>query len=214
MARILVTTRRTRNKDWGEDYDSLSRDWIAYLEKYANKDTEYVLVPNSIKLASTIVKSQSYEGLILTSGDDIGSDPARDSVEGMLLEDALNRNIAVFGVCRGFQFINVRYGGSIIRVSDDAKYLKHVGSVHKIIFSGEDVPDTMVNSYHNWGVTMETLGADLEVLAMAEDGVIEAVCNRERRLYGVQWHPERTGGETGLDGALMQHITQGKELFL
>lgn len=46
-----------------------------------------------------------------------------------------------------------------------------------------------VNSYHHQAV--KELGADLEVMAESEDGLIEAVCHKKQRfIWAVQWHPE------------------------
>lgn len=46
-----------------------------------------------------------------------------------------------------------------------------------------------VNSYHHQAV--KTLGADLEVMAVSEDGLVEAVRHREKPfVWGFQWHPE------------------------
>ena len=46
-----------------------------------------------------------------------------------------------------------------------------------------------VNSYHHQGI--KTLGKDLEVMAYAQDGLIEAICSKSKRfIWGIQWHPE------------------------
>ena len=37
---------------------------------------------------------------------------------------------------------------------------------------------------------IDTVSDELTVIASASDGVIEAVENKEKRLLGVQWHPE------------------------
>jgi len=69
---------------------------------------------------------EEFDGLCLTGGGDIDParygevnsasldiDDARDTIELALLDRALARDIPVLGVCRGFQLINVRFGGSL-----------------------------------------------------------------------------------------------------
>jgi gamma-glutamyl-gamma-aminobutyrate hydrolase PuuD len=38
----------------------------------------------------------------------------------------------------------------------------------------------------------DAVGSELEVLAVAPDGSVEAVADRARALVAVMWHPERS----------------------
>ena len=105
----------------------------------------------------------------------------------------------VFGVCQGLQALNIYFGGTIHRVNaagthclpgEDARQ-QHSISIRKGSFV-HDVFGTdhaVVNSHHNWGI--DRLAEGLTIAAMSEDGVIEAVENRERRIFATQWHPEQ-----------------------
>ena len=62
----------------------------------------------------------------------------------------------------------------------------HVAVRHQIL--GE-MGEQEVNSFHNQACFR--VKYPLEVLAQAQDGVIEAVCYRKKRILGVMWHPER-----------------------
>jgi len=47
-----------------------------------------------------------------------------------------------------------------------------------------------VNSFHHQAI--KTLGEGLEIMALAEDGIIEAVYSSGRQyIRAYQWHPER-----------------------
>jgi putative glutamine amidotransferase len=48
-----------------------------------------------------------------------------------------------------------------------------------------------VNSYHNYGIHLDSLGKDLEVLATSDDGSIEAIAHKKHSIIGIMWHPER-----------------------
>ena len=68
----------------------------------------------------------------------------------------------------------------------------HVGTRHKIkaVNSDFSFPPT-VNSYHNYGITPDGLGAELEPLAVDHNGLIEAFRHRRKPLLCMMWHPER-----------------------
>ena len=156
-------------------------------------------------------------GLILIGGVDVdpslyGEEPgphtqkpdtARDTFELVLLEEAMERDLPILAICRGFQLLNVRLGGSLLQhidgwahatKQDEAK----TSSDHQVKFSGIlrqilGVTEVVVNSRHHQGLTEDRLAPGLETLAVSSDGLIEAACERNHRwLIGVQWHPERS----------------------
>ena len=167
----------------------------------------------------------AFDGLCLTGGGDIDPerygadnvastdiDERRDSIELALLERALANDIPVLGVCRGFQLINVRFGGSLEQhhlghspkyppvgapVSDDpagADAVRHVVTAEpgsKLAAACGDEP-FIVNSSHHQVVTSDRLASEL--LATAHVGeLIEALESPAHRwVVAVQWHPERT----------------------
>ncbi len=156
------------------------------------------------------------DGLILSGGHDInpalyGEEPrpkleeiwpARDHFDITLLETALKQGKPVLGICRGFQLINVYYGGKLLQDLSyaDHELLKHNQghtpdlATHKVTLKpgtelaelfGEEL---MVNSFHHQVVT--EAGRGLTVSATSSDGVIEAVENKELKILATQWHPE------------------------
>ena len=105
----------------------------------------------------------------------------------------------IFGICAGLQYLNVYFGGSLKKVNVDYSHgLPKVDEkrMHYInIKEGSFVYDVFgseraeVNSHHGWGI--DRLGEGFEVVATADDGVIEAIENKEKRIYATQWHPEQ-----------------------
>nr|WP_325185718.1 gamma-glutamyl-gamma-aminobutyrate hydrolase family protein [uncultured Oscillibacter sp.] len=123
-------------------------------------------------------------GILLTGGNDLaaygGNAPERDATERVLLDYAVQRDLPVLGFCRGMQMIADYFGNTLQPVKN------HVACRHKIT---GDLPHKSVNSYHNWGVS--TIEDPLYALERTEDGIIEAICHRERSVMGIMWHPER-----------------------
>lgn len=126
------------------------------------------------------------DGVILTGGNDLskygGNAPERDETEKRIIDHAVRNQIPVYGFCRGMQMIADYFGAGLARVEH------HVAVRHRLEGS---VPwnGRTVNSFHNMAV--RAAADDLVVEARSEDGVIEAVLVRDRKIYGTMWHPER-----------------------
>ena len=136
-------------------------------------------------------------------------DEARDATALPLIKAAIERGIPLFAICRGFQELNVAYGGSIAtEIQEHEGREDHRAPVSDVqaerfairqpinIVPGSRLggivgADTIrVNSLHRQAI--DRLGAGLEVEGRAEDGTIEAIVVKDAPGYtmGVQWHPE------------------------
>ena len=127
----------------------------------------------------------------------------RDETDMILLEIAEERALPVFGICFGLQSLNVSRGGTLIQdiEAQVSNPLKHNHASDQITHEIEIEPDSLlarladakiaaVNSSHHQAIA--EVGRDLQVMARASDGVIEAVIDPrpDRFVLGVQWHPE------------------------
>jgi putative glutamine amidotransferase len=125
---------------------------------------------------------------------------ARDRLELDLIALARSRDLPILGICRGFQVLNVAFGGSLVQhvdghqVDETLTVIPHTirpaeGSLlAQVTSSGEQ----LVNSRHHQAVTRERLAPGL-VPTVEIDGLVEAFEAPEHRwVVGVQWHPERT----------------------
>jgi len=136
-------------------------------------------------------------------------DPHRDSTTLPMIPAAIAAGLPVLGICRGFQEMNVAFGGSLWqklqevpghldhREDKDAPLDEQYGPAHEVdlVEGGQlrqlaGAPRIRVNSLHSQGV--QRLGAGLAVEAVADDGVIEAfrVAGAPAFAIAVQWHPE------------------------
>ena len=136
-------------------------------------------------------------------------DPARDATTLPLIRRAVRAGVPVLGICRGFQEVNVAFGGSLHqRVHEVPGHMDHrddesqpldvqYGPAHEVTLEPGSLLRSLagtdrvrVNSLHSQGV--DRLGPDLAVEARAPDGLIEAfrVKNASRFAIAVQWHPE------------------------
>ena len=136
-------------------------------------------------------------------------DPARDATTLPLIRHAVDAGLPVFGICRGFQEMNVAFGGTLHQKlhevpglldhrDDETQPLEvQYGPAHEVtlepgglLHSLADDDRIRVNSLHSQGI--ERLGPPLAVEARAPDGVIEAFRVRAAASFAlaVQWHPE------------------------
>jgi len=158
-------------------------------------------------------------------------DPERDATTLPMISGAIEAGVPVFGICRGFQEINVALGGTLTqKLQDLPGNLDHRedanlpleeqygpsheieliegGMLHKIAGSRK----MKVNSLHSQGV--DRLAPSLVTEAKAEDGVIEAfrIDGAKTFALAVQWHPEWKVMENPFSRALFAAFGQaGRE---
>ena len=182
---VGVTQRVDINEQTGEVRDALDRELFLWLS-----DAGFlpVQIPNGlINRAGALeqwIEAIKPNAILLSGGNDIGQCSSRDSTEFFLLNWSKKNNIPTLGICRGLQVMASFAGSSLQRIDG------HIRMRHKLIFKSKDCDFTLnVNSYHNWAPSECPLG--FLVLAMSEDGSIEAIKHQELHWEGWMWHPER-----------------------
>ncbi len=175
------------------------------------------------------------DALLLSGGGDIdppaygaenaGSEeiePARDALELPLARAALERDLPVLGICRGFQVLNVALGGALLQdLPGHRGALRpdghHANAPHRV----ELLPSAprlaalfgtgpaAINSYHHQAVTPAMLAAGL-IAGASSDGIVEAFEVPGRHwAVAVQWHPERYA----VDAATFSDVQRQRRLF-
>jgi putative glutamine amidotransferase len=154
------------------------------------------------------------------------SDPAREAVDELLLQDASNLYKPLLGICYGFQALNVWRGGTLIQhLKSNVNHTagRAVPEAHVIEIDaksrlrrilGLGSRNTVsVNSSHHQAVGV--LGDGLIRVAWSpEDGVIEAAeAHGDQFLFGVQWHPERIFQENRSAQSLFQAFVDAAQAW-
>ncbi len=163
------------------------------------------------------------DGIMLTGGNDINPrlynqpdflvyvdpkdiDEKQDEFEWKIMQHTEENQKPLLGICRGLQFVNVYFGGTLVpdipafgkfnhgkfKEGNDREHLVDIdtnSALYKII--GEEKGE--INSAHHQSVDMPGYG--LVVNALSPDGIIEGMERRDAEgrsyLMLIQWHPER-----------------------
>lgn len=185
-----------------------------YLDALITSDSMPLLLPIQApeRAAQAIEK---VDALILAGGQDISpelyhQEPhqalgqtylPRDQWEIALMQAAIEAQKPVLGICRGLQLINVGLGGTLDQdLALVPTTIKHMQAptaewlgTHNVTITESFLSPILgeryrVNSLHHQVV--HTLAPGLDIVATANDQVIEAFADAERNIYAVQWHPE------------------------
>jgi putative glutamine amidotransferase len=185
-------------------------------------DVAALIVPALPDLMTAAEIAPRLDGILLTGspsniepriyGQDLGEGPfdnSRDTMALGMIDQMIGAQKPVFGICRGFQEINVALGGTLRRdtsanddllphhAPDDVAFDAMFDHVHPVDLADQGLlakaygkRTLNVNSVHFQGVDKLAPGLTLE--ATAPDGLIEAFSARPNGapLLAVQWHPE------------------------
>jgi anthranilate synthase/aminodeoxychorismate synthase-like glutamine amidotransferase len=107
-----------------------------------------------------------------------------------MIAAAERAGIPLLGVCLGHQAIAALHGG-IVERAPEPRHGKSSRVEHdrSPIFDGVSNPFE-AGRYHSLVVREDRLPAELAVTARSEDGLVMALCHRNRPVFGVQFHPE------------------------
>ena len=202
--KIGITMRVVNNDTYLDRRDALSTDWPEYLSSVLHNAFIIPLLnqPDRIK---KIIEELKITGVILSNGNNWGEVLERDETEIHIVEYCIEKNIPIFGVCRGFQVLNVFFGGSLETNLVDIGKGNHVATEHRVEIVNRAFTEltkkaeTEVNSFHDQGVIVEGLSKKLRVFAMTCDGVVEGFFHPNRPVMAIQWHPERSNPSASYD---------------
>ena len=137
------------------------------------------------------------------------SDPQRDNIDELLLQDAYRQRKPVLGICYGLQSLNVHCSGTLLQHIESeinhaaGRAVAHAHEVEidpksrlgKIVGAHDGTPIAVNSSHHQ---SADVAGDGLRVVARsASDGVVEALegTTPDHFVLAVQWHPERSVNE-------------------
>jgi putative glutamine amidotransferase len=224
VARPLIgITTYVEPASWGHwqlDAALVPYDYVRAVERAGGRAVLVPPDPDGVEEILAVL-----DGLVFSGGNDLepreygaeahpatnGTNPERDRGELALLTAALERDLPMLAICRGFEVLNVARGGDLVQhLPDEVGHEEHRAVVGE--FSEHEVrvdPSSRigevrgaVKSHHHQGVGR--IGEGLREVAWAADGTVEALEDPERAfVVGVLWHPE-----AGEDQRLFEQLVE------
>lgn len=164
------------------------------------------------------------DGIVVPGGSDLmpstyGAEPhplttpadhdGQDGFEASIIRAAIDADVPLLAICRGFQLLNVLGGGTLHQHLDasgihrDGMHDVEVatGSLLREIVGADRIP---VSSYHHQAV--DAVGDGMTVTAVAPDGIVEGLEHPGARVVGIQWHPEDRSETVPAEQALFDWV--------
>lgn len=130
------------------------------------------------------VKAKDPLAIILSGGPSSVYEPGSPQLDRAILE----LGVPVLGICYGFQVLADALGGRV-----DATGKREYGATDLKVQAGGVILDGQPSDQICWmshGDQVMQAPAGFEVLASTETTPVAAFASHERKIYGVQWHPE------------------------
>ncbi|WP_282920880.1 gamma-glutamyl-gamma-aminobutyrate hydrolase family protein [Ignavigranum ruoffiae] len=209
---IMQETEKNSNIKWHYSYS---------LQDFSQAVYQAGGIPVTLPLLDQNIAQEminKVDGIIFSGGEDIHPllykqevqptlgpvNMERDRFELSLLDQAIQQQKAILGICRGFQLINVYFGGSLHqeiqqldqihlqhRQKSDLRQGHHLVRIDASSYLSTLIGSTsLVNSYHHQAI--DQLASPLKATAYSSDHIIEAIeyIDQDHSLLAVQWHPE------------------------
>jgi GMP synthase (glutamine-hydrolysing) len=163
--------------DFGAQYAQL----IARRVREANVYSE--IVPHTITAAEVTAKNPS--GIVLSGGPSSVYETGSPTLDPGIL----NLGIPVLGICYGFQVMAQQLGGEVAHtgLSEYGSTEVHLAKGASTLLGNQPTDQTTWMSH---GDSVSKAPDGFEVLASSASTPVAAFASDERKLYGVQWHPE------------------------
>ena len=170
--------------DFGGQYNQL-------IARRVREQQVYAEIKPYNKITSQQILDAGYKGIIFTGGPNSVYDPASPHFD----PEVLNLGIPVLGICYGDQLMAWMAGGEIASAESGSEYGKTVVYTEECVLF-RDVPASSV-CWMSHTDYVKTAPAGFKIIAHTDKCPCAAMCDEERTLYGVQFHPEVTHSEYG-----------------
>lgn len=170
--------------DFGAQYAQL----IARRVREANVYSE--IVPHTITAAEVAAKNPA--GIVLSGGPSSVYEAGSPTLDPGILE----LGVPVLGICYGFQVMAQQLGGEVAQTG-----AREYGATDVTLAPGDSTllggQPAAQTTWMSHGDSVSKAPEGFTVLASSASTPVAAFASDERRMYGVQWHPEVKHSEFG-----------------
>ena len=139
---------------------------------------------HSHKITLTEVKEFNPSGIILSGGPMSVYDSDAPDID----EEILKIKVPILGICYGLQIITKKLGGKV-ELARDREYGR---AVLNVVNTSPLLLDVKLTSqvWMSHGDYLTELPAGFNIIAKSDHSPIAAAANEDKKIYGVQFHPE------------------------
>lgn len=165
-----------------DNYDSFTYNLVYIIKKYC---TEFTVFRNDkIKPESCL----NYDAIVLSPGPGL---PHEAGNMPEIIKHCAGK-IPILGICLGHQAIGEYLGAELYnlpKVYHGVQSLIDFNNTNSNLFNGLD-ESFKVGRYHSWAINPLSINENISVTATEKEDCIMAIENIDKKLYGVQFHPE------------------------
>ena len=170
--------------DFGGQYSQLIARRVRDMNVYSE------LVPNTVSVEK--IKEINPIGIIFTGGPLSTFDDCALTID----KEILNLNIPIFAICYGMQLTAQLMGGKVSTAKVGEYGKVEIEYEEHPLFKGIKKKGQVWMSHHD---SVTKLGKGFKAIAKTKDTAIAAYANDDKRIYGMQFHPEVVHSAQGLD---------------
>ena len=174
-----------------DNYDSFTWNVYHFLKSFKVK---VQVVRNNKLKASDSYKFEKYKGIVFSPG------PGKPENAGEMMNIISNYKdkIPMLGICLGHQAIGASFGAKIVKMkkvmhgkTDNITILKNSNII-------KNIPNNFIATrYHSLEISNKNLPKEIEVLAENKEKSIMAIKVKNKKIYGLQFHPESIATSNG-----------------
>lgn len=171
-----------------DNYDSFTFNIYHYLSEIGAE----VKVYRNDKISVEELFLMKPRAIVLSPG------PKTPNEAGICLEIVKkNKDIPLLGICLGHQTIGQAHGSKIIQCEE----IMH-GKVDNIKHNNHDLfknvsENFKATRYHSLVIEKKSISSKLDIIAETNNGIIMGIAHKNKKIYGLQFHPESIGTNHG-----------------
>lgn len=209
LAVLHVRTSRPHDPGFQAELDELTVSVLATAGALGLRSVP--VASAEVGIAATLRAVAACDAVVILGGEDVEPstyggpehyegqgrhEPVADEAHLEVVRSAVQDGRPLLGICRGLQLVGVALGGTLVPHLPTTDLHRAVGADPYVVsdvavdarISGDLVTTGGTRCTHHQA--LDVVPAELEVVARAADGVVEAVVHRSAPLTAVQWHPE------------------------
>ena len=166
-----------------DNYDSFTWNVYHFLKSFKIK----VQVIRNDKINVSDNRFAKYKGIVFSPG------PGKPEKAGEMMNiiNIYKNKIPMLGICLGHQAIGSSFGAKIVKMKKVVHGKTDTITIIKNSNIVKNIPNNFIATrYHSLEISNKYLPKEIEILAENKEKSIMAVKVKNKKIYGLQFHPE------------------------